>query len=245
MSTKTPALPVEQIQPGGTREKSDSWISDRQGAVYQPAPAFSWSRQGAGTAILMVAIMAVLSSFALPPEDAFVMTPFGPLWGAYNMTEPVPAPQPYVIPGEYEPWVRYYADERGIPHWMAARLFSQESVGDPLSGRWNPRAVSWMGAVGLAQLMPENTDYTTVRGRDFARRYNDGQQIDPRDPETAIRVGLRFLADLYSRTGSWTLALLSYNGGIGHYINPRRYGPYQSESIDYARAILGDAKGGR
>ena len=84
----------------------------------------------------------------------------------------------------------------------------------------------------MAQLMPQFLEV-------FSMLYNDGLPIDPFDPETAIRVGIRYLADLYSQTGSWSIALKSYNGGIGHYLEPWVWGPWKDESIVYAKNILG------
>lgn len=138
-----------------------------------------------------------------------------------------------------------YAAWTGVPYWMLARQISKETTGDVLSARWNPDVVNYLGAVGLGQVMPENLDMSTDRGRQFAKSTNDGQSINARDPETAIRVTARHLADMVKWTGSWRMGLMAYNGGAGHWINPRRYGDWQPESIDYARAILGDVKGGR
>ena len=144
------------------------------------------------------------------------------------------APISYNLPLDYAPWTIRYCDETGVPIWLASRMFSVESSGDPL-GPWNKRAVSYMGAQGLAQLMPFNLS-------SFASRYNDGKVIDPFDPETAIRVGIRYLADLYGETGSWSVALKSYNGGISHYYEPWKWGPWREESVQYAIKILGKEK---
>jgi soluble lytic murein transglycosylase-like protein len=177
-----------------------------------------------GLVLMLIVICFTLSSFRAVEPPAFIMP--------VADHEERPRPLPYVIPPEYQAWIVYYADETGVPVWMAARLFAQESVGDVLSGRWNPRAVSWMGAQGLAQIMPVNLGL-------FAIKYNDGKDIDPFDPETAIKVGLHYLADLRAVSGSWRVAVMAYNGGLGHWMNPRRYGDWQDESLAYARAILG------
>jgi len=127
--------------------------------------------------------------------------------------EPMPAALPFVLPLDYAGIVLRYAYETGVPVWIACRMFSTEDTGDPMSGAWDP-------GVPLLALW-----------------FNDGNRIDPRDPETSIRVGLRYLADLYATTGSWTIALAAYNGGLSHWYNPRRW-PWESESVDYVWKIL-------
>jgi len=173
---------------------------------------------------LLCALILSLSSFYSPP-----LAP--PFTSPMAVKERRPAPLPYVLPLQYASWVIYYCDETGVPIWLACRMFGQESVGNPMAGAWDPDAVSWMGAQGLAQIMPVNL-------LPFSMLYNGGKPIDPFDPETAIRVGLRFLADLRGATGSWRLALLSYNGGLGHWSDPDRWGPWRAESTEYVRMIL-------
>jgi soluble lytic murein transglycosylase-like protein len=184
-----------------------------------------------GGLTLITVILLSLSSFKLQPGYAWV-----PL--AVDR-ENYPRHLPYQIPPQYLRWVVDYAEENGVPTSRAARIFATETTGHPTSIAWDPNAVSWAGAIGLAQIMPENLDMSTKQGRDFARECNDGRPIDPRDPETAIRVGLRHLAHMYRLTRSWRLALMVYNGGLGHLIDPDTYGPFWDESIDYANKILG------
>jgi hypothetical protein len=176
-----------------------------------------------GLAGIVVMLTLSLTSFKPVPEYAAEL----PTAIAERVT-----PMPYVIPPQYEWWVRDACERTGVPVWMAARLFSTESTGDPLSGRWNPRAVSWMGAQGLAQVMPVNVGA-------FSEWYFGGRPFDPFDPQQAIWAGTCYLADLHASTGSWRIAVLAYNGGLGHWTNPRRWGDWQDESISYVKRVMG------
>jgi len=73
-----------------------------------------------------------------------------------------------------------------------------------LESRFNPRAVSSVGALGLAQVMPRTAvfyDSTVTRDDLF-------------DPATNLRIGFRFFRDLHERYDhDLRMALLAYNRG--------------------------------
>lgn len=81
--------------------------------------------------------------------------------------------------------------------------------------RFDPRAVSWAGARGLLQVMPET-------GRELGLK-------DPWDPEQNVRAGVGYLKWLISRFEPTLperqrirFALASYNAGLGHVRDARR-----------------------
>ena len=122
-----------------------------------------------------------------------------------KVPEPVEAvlePRPYLLPLEYAELVIRYTDETGCPVWLACRLFEHESGWKPwIVGRENDNGTR---DYGLAQL---NSAYL-----ELFRVYNGGQRVDPFNPEHAIRVGIRFLAALRARHGSWREAVRRYAG---------------------------------
>ncbi len=127
--------------------------------------------------------------------------------GQARIEVPTPAPRrltprAYTLPMEYAQLVIRYCDETGAPVWLVCRLFEWESG-------WNPRCVG-----------PENDNGTRDYGLaalnsaylEHFRIYNDGARVDPLDPECAIRVGVRYLAALHEKTGSWREAIRRYAG---------------------------------
>lgn len=81
--------------------------------------------------------------------------------------------------------------------------------------RFDPKAVSWAGARGLLQVMPET-------GRQLGLK-------DPYDPEQNVRAGVKYLEWLISRFEPTLperqrirFALASYNAGLGHVRDARR-----------------------
>lgn len=123
--------------------------------------------------------------------------------------------------------------------------------------RFKPDAVSPVGAMGVAQIMPATWKQWAPRARMEDR--------DPFDAEASIFVGACYMGYLY---GQWSsprphmdrvcLALASYNAGLGHLLSAQRrrsmhnyYGEIikglpeitgqrnSHETIDYVKKILG------
>jgi len=118
--------------------------------------------------------------------------------------------------GPYLAMARAAADKHGIPQDLFLRLVNQES-------RWNPKAVSHAGAIGLAQLMPGTAALL---------------RVDPRNPAQNLDGGARYLKLQYEEFGTWRLALAAYNAGPGAV---KKYGgipPYR-ETKNYVRIIAG------
>ena len=118
--------------------------------------------------------------------------------------------------GPYLMMARTAARRNGIPEDLFLRLVHQES-------RWNHKAVSHAGAIGLAQLMPG----TAAQLR-----------VDPRNPQQNLEGGARYLKQQYKTFGSWRLALAAYNAGPGAV---KKYGgiPPFRETKNYVRIITG------
>ena len=89
--------------------------------------------------------------------------------------------------------VRHYASHYGVPAELVAAFIDVES-------RWNPRAVSSKGAIGLMQLMPAT-----------ARRFGAYQ---PFDPEQNIAAGTRYVTTLmWEFHGDLRLVAAAYYAG--------------------------------
>lgn len=99
---------------------------------------------------------------------------------------------------------------------LIAAVIYQES-------QFNPNAVSYKGATGLMQLMPQTAESL---GLDAANIY---------DPHQNITAGARYLKRMYDQfesiddeTQRLRLALASYNAGIGHVLDARKMAEDQS-----------------
>ena len=117
--------------------------------------------------------------------------------------------------GPYLDLAKRAANRHRIPEALFLRLINQES-------RWNPKALSPNGAIGLAQLMP-----------DTARLLN----VNPRIPSQNLEGGARYLAMQYKRFRSWRLALAAYNAGPEAVVKYGGVPPFK-ETQNYVRMIL-------
>lgn len=118
--------------------------------------------------------------------------------------------------GAYLEAAKAAARKHGVPEDLFLRLVQQESG-------WNPHAVSHAGATGLAQLMPGTAAKLGV---------------DASDPQQNLDGGARYLSMMYSKFGSWRLALAAYNAGPAAVEKHGGIPPF-AETKNYVKAILG------
>jgi hypothetical protein len=112
-----------------------------------------------------------------------------------------------------------HADGHGVPRDFFARLIWKES-------RFDHRAVSPVGAQGIAQFMPY-----TAKERGLA---------DPFDVEQAIPASAALLKDLRKAFGNWGLAAAAYNAGAGRISSWLKSGGFLPlETEGYVRDITG------
>ena len=101
--------------------------------------------------------------------------------------------------------VYFSAKEAHVPVSIAYALVESES-------QWNPWAINHnrnhTTDKGLLQL---NSRYIDL----FSKDYNDGIPINPFEPKTAIRVGMRYLHAMYKKFNCWEKAVQAYKSGPG------------------------------
>lgn len=129
----------------------------------------------------------------------------GPQIAEYYSTESPAAVAGVISP--YDDLFKEVADSAGIDWLMLAAITAQET-------KFNPKAQSWTGALGLMQVLPR---YSEV---------NDVQLLY--DAETNIREGVRIITEhlehysYMDSTNQWRFALAAYNAGQGHVADARR-----------------------
>ncbi|MBV2360833.1 lytic transglycosylase domain-containing protein [Thalassococcus sp. CAU 1522] len=118
--------------------------------------------------------------------------------------------------GQYAEMARAAARRHGIPEDLFLRLVNQES-------RFDPKARSHKGAIGLAQLMPGTAKLLGV---------------NPHDPAQNLDGGARYLKMMHGKFRSWRLALAAYNAGPGAVEKHGGVPPYR-ETRNYVKKIWG------
>src|SRR3984885_5727475 len=114
------------------------------------------------------------------------------------------------------PFARQYATHYRVPPELIGALIDVES-------RWNPRAVSSKGAMGLMQLMPAT-----------ARRYGAS---DPFNIEQNIAAGTRYVTVLmWEFRGDLRLVVAAYYAG-DRWINKKQLDYSNPDVTAYVRAV--------
>ena len=121
----------------------------------------------------------------------------------------------------YQDYAKLVATHEGIPPDLFWAQLMQESG-------YDPQVCSPVGACGIGQFMP-----ATAKAMGLHDRY---------DPWESIHKAAKYLLLQHKRTGSWELALASYNAGYGAV---QKYGgvPPYKETQHYVRTIMKAMKG--
>ncbi|MEB3329638.1 MAG: transglycosylase SLT domain-containing protein [Candidatus Sericytochromatia bacterium] len=109
----------------------------------------------------------------------------------------------------YAPLLLPAARRHGVDPLLLAALVREES-------RFNPRAKSWVGATGLAQLMPFTAEWVVKQVPDVA-----GRPLT--DPHANLQLGAWYLGHTHRTfAGASVFAVAAYNGGPGAVARWRR-----------------------
>ncbi|MDQ1639882.1 MAG: hypothetical protein QOF62_3221 [Pyrinomonadaceae bacterium] len=164
------------------------------------------------------ASFAMISLFFLSNFAGFLFSPvFAPVVNAVTpQVETIPEDIP--LSGDCDlDWIIYRAgDRQGVDPRFIHAVIKQES-------RYNPKAVSGVGAQGLMQMMPAT-----------AKRFG---LKDPFDAAANVEAGTKYLKFLLKRfNGDVSLALAGYNAGEGSVDKYKGVPPY-SETQNYVKKI--------
>ena len=144
-----------------------------------------------------------------------------------------------IFPLDYWPLIKKYSDAHGLDPYLMTALISQEST-------FTPDVRSFANAYGLMQLIPPTARAVS---RQLGIRYS---QAVLTQPETNIRLGMKYFKDLVEKFGGAHYALAGYNAGPHRVVRwkAERPGFSQDEFIDdipfqetqnYVKRILGTA----
>lgn len=164
------------------------------------------------------ASFAIISLFFLSNFAGFLFSPvFAPTVNA-TTTQVETIPEDIPLSGDCDlDWIIYHAGEKaGVDPRFIHAVIKQES-------RYNPKAVSYVGAQGLMQMMPAT-----------AKRFG---LKDPFDPAANVEAGTKYLKFLLKRfNGDVSLALAGYNAGEGSVDKYKGVPPY-GETQNYVKKI--------
>jgi soluble lytic murein transglycosylase-like protein len=155
----------------------------------------------------------------------------GPATPASADTTSAPAaPEAAIAAGEAADLLPGGATDRRALMQMASKIARRHGVAEPLvhavievESKYNPKAVSRAGAMGLMQLMPKTATRFSV--------------ADAFDPVQNVDAGVRYLKELLERySGQVRLALAAYNAGEEAVERHGGIPPYR-ETIDYVRRV--------
>lgn len=104
---------------------------------------------------------------------------------------------------DYSNYVEKYAKENNIDPLLIYAIIKAES-------NFNNEAVSSKGATGLMQLMDNTAKEVAINE---AVEYVSNESL--LDPETNIKLGVKYFADLLNSFGNKEVALAAYNAGMG------------------------------
>lgn len=175
---------------GLQREAVNEWRAALHVATDQPWALLRLARTAHEAGVPYIALLAAEELAGLAPETA------------------LPRPltlRRMIYPTPYPALVTREAAERGLDPRLLYALFRQESL-------FNPGATSWVGARGLAQVMPET-------GQGIAQNLgvSDFHLDDLYRPAVSVRFGSYYLSRrLADMEGSVHGALAAYNGGLGN-----------------------------
>lgn len=125
-------------------------------------------------------------------------------------------------------YIAQEAHHNGVPLRIAEAIVRVESDWNLFATHRNSNGTR---DEGLWQLNSRTLRWLEVR-------YNSGRAINPYDPYVSTRIALRFIGDLYSVTGSWSMTLEAYNAGIGRAWSEN----VPRETVSYVRRVIAESK---
>jgi soluble lytic murein transglycosylase-like protein len=161
--------------------------------------------------------IAIISLFVIFNFTGVLLSPV--MAPAVNAAEVETIPADIPLSGDCDlDWIIFRAGKKaGVDPRFIHAVIQQES-------KYNPKAVSPVGAQGLMQMMPATAERFGLK--------------DPFDPKANVEAGTKYLKWLLERfDGDVTLALAGYNAGEGSVDKYKGLPPY-GETQNYVKKIV-------